>query len=188
MGVALGPCMAGVNRFEDLDCWKLASELSDEVDRITEKGRVARDVKFRNQIRESAASAPSNISEGWGRYFPNQNAPYVRIAKGSLEETVNHLMKGKRRKYFAADDFNKAFRLAKRALGATTRYLLYLESCGKEPPDPESNPTERTQNPEPEPEPRTGNRERSERRTGNGEPGTARREAPRASERSERAS
>ena len=140
MLVALGRCMAGVDRFTDLDCWKLATELSDEIDRMTDKGRVARDVKFRNQIRESAASAPSNISEGWGRYYPNQNAPYVRIAKGSLEETVNHLLKGKRRKYFPPDDFNKAFRLAKRALGATTRYLLYLESCGKDPPDPRANP------------------------------------------------
>ena len=140
MLVALGRCMAGVDRFEDLDCWKLASELSDEIDRMTDKGRVARDVKFRNQIRDSAASAPSNISEGWGRYYPNQNAPYVRIAKGSLEETVNHLLKGKRRKYFAPDDFNKAFRLAKRAIGATTRYLLYLESCGKDPPDGNRKP------------------------------------------------
>ena len=101
---------------------------------MTETGRVRRDVKFRNQIRDSAASGPRNIAEGWGRYYPVQNAPYVRIAKGSLEETVNHLFHGKKRKYFAPEDFDKAFRLADRALGATTRYLLYLESCEKDPP------------------------------------------------------
>ena len=88
---------------------------------MTESGRVRRDVKFRNQIRDAAASGPRNIAEGWGRYYPVQNAPYVRIAKGSLEETVNHLFHGKRRKYFAPADFDKAFRLADRALGATTR-------------------------------------------------------------------
>ena len=126
--------MAGVDRFEDLNCWKLASALCDEVYRITESGPVRRDVRFRNQIRDSAASAPRNIAEGWGRYYPKQNAPYVRIANGSLEETVNHLFHGKRRKYFSRADFDKAYRLADRALRATTRYLLYLESCEKDPP------------------------------------------------------
>ena len=157
--------MAGVNRFEDLNCWKLASALCDEVYRITESAVVRRDRKFREQIRDSAASAPRNISEGWGRYYPKQNAVFVRIAKGSLDETLNHLFHGKRRKYFARPDFDKAFRLADRALRATTRYLLYLESCEQDPPKerrarpagtespaPES---ERGENPNLEPEPRT---------------------------------
>lgn len=146
MLVAIRRVMPGVNDFQKLNCWKLASKLCDEVDRMTERGKVTRDVKFRNQIRDSAASAPSNIAEGWGRYYPNQNAPYVRVAKGSLEETVNHLLRGRRRKYFTSEDFNKAFGLAKRAIGATTRYLLYLESCGSDPPAPEGRPPE---NPEP---------------------------------------
>ena len=131
--------MSGVNDFRDLICWQLATELSDLVDRLTESGPVRQDFKFRNQIRDSAASAPANISEGWGRYYANQNAPYVRIAKSSLDETLNHLLRGKRREYFSPADFNEAFKLVKRALGATTRYLLYLESLGADAGGAENN-------------------------------------------------
>ena len=153
--------MDGVKSFEELNAWKLASALSDEVYRMTESGRVTEDFKFWSQIRDSAASAPRNIAEGWGRYYPNENAPYVRIAKGSLNETKNHLLHGKRVRYFTQEDFNKAFRLVKRALGATTRYLLYLESCGKDVPG--QPPRTKRQSKNPNPEPGTRNRERSER-------------------------
>ena len=155
--------MAGVDDFEDLKCWQLASALCDEVYRLTEIGRVKRDFKFVNQIRDSSASAPRNISEGWGRYYPNQNAPFVRIAKSSLDETRNHHHHGRRRKYFSPEDFKQAFRLCKRAIGATTRYLLYLESCGddvpgqppppknrrRQPPRPPAKPPDDDPDPEP---------------------------------------
>ncbi len=170
--------MGGVERFEDLDAWKLATELSAAVHQMTETGKAARDFKFRNQIRDSAASAPRNIAEGWGRYYPNENAPYVRIAKASIDETQNHLLAGKERRYFTIEDFDKAWNLSKRARGATLRYLQYLESCegnipGQPPRKPKSKGgrpkkpgTETSQNPkEPEPkEPEPG--------TGNLEPGT----------------
>ena len=79
--------MAGVSTFEELDAWKLASELCDVVYAMTENGEAARDRKFQEQIRDSAASAPRNISEGFGRFNPRENANYVRWAKASLQET-----------------------------------------------------------------------------------------------------
>lgn len=136
--------MSGVESFEDLNVWKLATELSDLVVRMTDRGRVARDEKFVGQIRESAASAPSNISEGWSRFYPTENAQFVRWAKGSLGETNNHLLYGKRHKYFDQADLEAALRLCRRAIGATTRYLQYLESCeGEVPGQPPRYPRRR---------------------------------------------
>ena len=156
--------MAKVARFEELDCWQLASDLCDECYRMTETGGSSRDFKFRTQIRDSSASAPRNISEGFGRYYPTENAPYVNIAKASLEETQNHLLHGKRRHYWQQEDFDKAWTLAKRALGATLRYLHYLENCDgpvrpprKRVPSPRPKPAPKPREPEEpaEPEPRT---------------------------------
>ena len=146
-------------------------ELRDAVYRMTSSGPSTRDFKFRDQIRDSSASAPRNISEGWGRFYPSQNAFYVRIAHGSLEETKNHLLHAKQQKYFSPDDHRKAWRLVKRAIGATVSYLLYLESKAAQenagtiaddtqsardenrpptPPEPENqNPEPRTENREP---------------------------------------
>ena len=121
--------MAGVTRFQDLEAWKLASELSDLVYRMTDTGPVAAEATFRQQIRESSASAASNIAEGFGRYYPRENAAFVRCAKGSLTETENHLLLGKRRKWITEAAFNEAWELTERALKATTRYLAYLDSC-----------------------------------------------------------
>jgi len=36
-------------------------------------------------------SAPANLSEGFGRYRPRDNARFVRTAIASLIETINHL-------------------------------------------------------------------------------------------------
>jgi four helix bundle protein len=121
--------MAGVTRFQDLEAWKLATELGDLVYRITGTGPVAAQTAFKQQIRESSASAGSNIAEGFGRYYPRENASFVRFAKGSLTETQNHLLLGKRRNWITEAAFNEAWALAERALKATTRYLRYLESC-----------------------------------------------------------
>lgn len=136
--------MAGVTRFQDLEAWKLAAALGDLVHRITDSGPAAMQVTFKQQIRESSASAASNIAEGFGRYYPRENAPFVRWAKGSLTETENHLLLGKRRNWISAAAFDEAWQLAERALKATTRYLAYLESCeGRVPGGGPEKPTRR---------------------------------------------
>jgi four helix bundle protein len=165
--------MTGVSTFEELDAWKLASELCDLVYAMTENGRAARDQKFQGQIRDSAASAPRNISEGFGRFNPRENANYVRWAKASLQETRNHLRHGHRQRYFSAEDFEAALTLAKRALGATTRYWQYLDSCegnvpgqppAKRPPERPKRSHDRNKEPSDAAEPET--------RNPNAEPGT----------------
>ena len=141
MMLAMSLDMAGVTRFEDLDAWKLSVELRDLVYRLTESGKVLRDPAFRSQIRDSASSPPRNISEGWGRFNPKENAQYCRTAKASLDETKNHLRHGHTEKYFDEGDFNEAMTLARRARGATVGLIRYLESCkGRLPWDPPRTP------------------------------------------------
>jgi four helix bundle protein len=72
--------MAAVYRYEDLIAWQLSVELRDEVFRLTETGAVARNLAFRDQIRDSSSSPPRNIAEGFGRFKPKEFANFVRIA------------------------------------------------------------------------------------------------------------
>ena len=143
----------GVTRFEDFDAWKLSTELRDLVYQMTESGRVLSDRKFRDQIRDAAAGPPRNIAEGFGRFNPKEFEQYTRWAKASLMETQNHLLHGKKEKYFSQGDFDKAYRLSKRALGATKGLNSYLRSCkGKLPwenPGNQNPGNPRNQNPEP---------------------------------------
>jgi four helix bundle protein len=66
--------MIAAKRFEDLVVWKLAVSLRRLVFKMTTTGRVTTDFKFRNQIRDSARSAPSNIAEGFKRFDPPEFA------------------------------------------------------------------------------------------------------------------
>ena len=59
--------IAGVRSFTDLEAWKLANELKLGIYELIRSGDASRDVEFRNQIRNAAASAPRNIAEGFGR-------------------------------------------------------------------------------------------------------------------------
>ena len=112
-----------IRDFQDLVCWRLASELAAEVFAETANGPSARDFKFRDQIRDAAASAPRNIAEGFARFSPNDFARFLRYALGSLAETRNHLLDGVARGYFQPE---LAARLRNLCLAAerATRHLL----------------------------------------------------------------
>ncbi len=44
------------------------------------------------QLRRSSSSLPANIAEGYGRYYHQDNIRFCYIARGSLEETLSHLV------------------------------------------------------------------------------------------------
>jgi four helix bundle protein len=44
------------------------------------------------QLRRSAQSIPANIAEGYGRYYYQENIRFCYTARGSLEETLSHLV------------------------------------------------------------------------------------------------
>jgi four helix bundle protein len=45
-----------------------------------------------NQIRRSSQSIPANIAEGYGRYYFQETVRFCYIARGSLDETLSHLL------------------------------------------------------------------------------------------------
>lgn len=87
-------------RYQELEAWQVANELKLEVYAITATGPVTRDFKFCSQLRESAASAPRNISEGFGRYRPKPFAVFMEIAIATTMETQNNLQDGIDRGHF----------------------------------------------------------------------------------------
>ncbi len=131
----LPPRMSGVSRYEDLVCWQLADELHREVCAVTEAGPASKDFKFRDQIRESSASAMRNIAEGFGRYWPAEFSRFMSIARASLMETHASARIGHVRGYFTQEQTDRLQALATRAGKASTQLIRYLDSCRNRPRD-----------------------------------------------------
>src|SRR3954470_17968929 len=115
------------DRFEDLMAWKLAGELQVLILAFTAKGPAANDFRFSNQIRDSCRSARSNIAEGFGRYYPQEFIRFLQIARGSLQETLNHLIEGHERNFWTEEDFVAMKRLTLRSMKAISGLIRYLE-------------------------------------------------------------
>ena len=78
--------MAGARHFRELDCWQLARELKIKLYDLSDSGPVKKDFRFREELRDAAASAPHNIAEGFGRRTNREFAHFLDIARGSLME------------------------------------------------------------------------------------------------------
>jgi len=159
-------------RYQDLDCWQLSNDLKQHVYAFIAKPPASKDLEFCDQIRRSARGAPRTIAEGFGRFRPKEFARYLEFARASLMETQNHLGDALDSKYISAEEHAALFKLADRAIGASTRLHQYLSTCKTWPGT--KNP--RTQNPGTS-DPRTPNRRTPNPRTlnprtKNPEPGT----------------
>lgn len=76
----------GKEGFKDLIVWQKAKNLAVIVYRASEGGALGRDFGLRDQIRRSAVSIASNLSEGDERATDKESVRFFYIAKGSLAE------------------------------------------------------------------------------------------------------
>ena len=57
--------MGTIERFEDIDAWQKARQLTQAIYRLSGSGPFATDFGLRDQIRRAAVSVMSNIAEGF---------------------------------------------------------------------------------------------------------------------------
>src|SRR5262249_32772643 len=130
------PAVTGVaiRYYEDLDCWKLSNELKQRVYELIDTSEAKRHLRFCNQLKKSASSAPANIAEGFAVYEHGESIRYARVAKGSLTETHNHLQAGVDRRLWTREQSEPFRILAKRAIGATAGWIRSLSTRDAPPP------------------------------------------------------
>jgi len=87
--------------------------------------------RFTHKIPDRSRSAPRSIAEGFGRYRPAEFAHYLEIARGSLMETDNHLRDALDCRYVTKEEHTSLCRLVDRAIGATTKLIVYLKGKGR---------------------------------------------------------
>lgn len=78
--------MAGITRFEEIEAWKTARQLTNKVYALGNRTGFNRDFGLRDQIRRASVSIMSNIAEDFERRTDVQFMNFLGIAKASAGE------------------------------------------------------------------------------------------------------
>ena len=84
-------------RFDDLRVFQLAEKLADEIWDIVSGWEYFAKETVGKQLVKSADSISANIAEGSGRGTPKDNKRFIRISRGSYNETKYWLRRARRR-------------------------------------------------------------------------------------------
>ena len=113
-------------KFEDIDAWQLARELTRNIYRLTKKPMFAKDYGLKKQIQEAAGSSMHNIAEGFDSETNPEFIRFLRYAKRSCTEVQSELYVALDEKYISSDEFKDAYELAGRTRAAIRGFINYL--------------------------------------------------------------
>lgn len=78
--------MATVHRFEDLEIWKLARQLSVDIFELTQTLPLSKDFSLKDQMNRSSGSIMDNIAEGFGRSSGLEFIQFFSLDKKYISE------------------------------------------------------------------------------------------------------
>jgi len=93
--------------FYRLEVWKLGMKLVNEIYSVTKKFPNEEKFCLVSQVRRAAISVPLNIAEGSAKRTKKDFASFVRIALGSLMETMTCLEISLEQKYITKNEYEK---------------------------------------------------------------------------------
>ncbi|HXB39391.1 MAG TPA: four helix bundle protein [Bacteroidia bacterium] len=116
--------MATINKLEDLLVWQKSRVLVKQVFNFTSKEPFSKEFFLKDQIKRSAISIMSNISEGFGRGGNKEFVQFLYIANGSLNELKAQI--------YIALDFNLITEtILQEAFALLTSIELMIKSLAK---------------------------------------------------------
>ena len=80
-----------MNSFEELVAYQKAREFRKLISALAKELPQEEKFRLKDQILRSSRSVTAQIAEGHGRFHYQENIQFCRIARGSLDETHEHL-------------------------------------------------------------------------------------------------
>ena len=112
--------------FEDLKTWQLARSLMIECHKLAEALPTWERYDLTSQIRRSSKSTMANIAEGYGRYHYLDTLRFYYIARGSLNETINHVITAHDLGYINDQRYQELYDLGREAERVLNGYIAYV--------------------------------------------------------------
>jgi four helix bundle protein len=119
--------MAAIQRFEDIEAWQTARELTRLVYALSNEGLFSRDFGLRDQMRRAAVSILSNIAEGFESRTNALFLEFLGRAKASCAELRAQTYICLDISYVTQNDFDKLMSLAEKCGRQIHGFIHYLQ-------------------------------------------------------------
>lgn len=120
--------MATIKRFEDLDIWKEARVICNDIRKIINSSDLKNDFKLKDQISGSSASVMDNIAEGFERNGNGEFRQFLSIAKGSAGEARSQLYRVLDFGYINNEEFDTIKSALQNLSGKINSFINYLNN------------------------------------------------------------
>jgi len=122
--------MATFKKFEKIEAWKKARQLTKKIYGVSRNARFAKDFGLRDQIRRASVSIMSNIAEGYDRSGTGEFVQFLATAKGSAAEVGCQLYVALDQDYVDNLAFNELSGLAEETANMIGGLMHYLRRSG----------------------------------------------------------
>ena len=119
--------MATIRSFEDLECWRAATELRRELSRLIKTFPSVEKYDLVSQIRRASRGVTNCLAEGFGRYHYQEFIRFARMSRGSLSELIDHLIISHDEGYISIDEFSALRDKIERCKALTNGLINHLE-------------------------------------------------------------
>ena len=115
--------------YTELTVYKKGREFRKEISTIVKK-RFPKEEKFllSAQLLDASRSITANIAEGHGRFYYQDNIRFCRIARGSLEESLEHLITAFDEEYISREILKELKEQHGDCLRLINGYIRYLRN------------------------------------------------------------
>ena len=120
--------MAGIERFEDIDAWKEARKLAQQVYRTTGQPGFQKDTGLREQLQRAAVSIMANIAEGFDSATDREFLQFLGYALRSATEVQSHLYVALDQRYMDSATFEALYLGSVTVKNLTGGFIRYLKA------------------------------------------------------------
>ncbi len=116
-----------ITRFEDIESWQMARELTRQVYNVAKSQKFSKDYGLKDQICRASVSVMSNIAEGFNSGSSAEFARFLGYAQRSCAEVQSEDYVALDQNYITEKQFNEIYNLGAKTSSKIGAFIKYLK-------------------------------------------------------------
>ncbi|MDP2686818.1 MAG: four helix bundle protein [Aequorivita sp.] len=123
--------MAHYGSYQELDIYKLAREICNDVWHLITTTSLGNDFRLRDQINGASGSIMDNIAEGFGRGGNKEFINFLSYSRGSCCETESQLQRTLDRKHITQEEYDSLLKKTQSEIDQISKFINYLKNSDR---------------------------------------------------------